>query len=94
LVPQCKWLAQTPRLIAHISKTGGCHENRKDHFGWHCGPHYHQLGGLGPTSALRERLPKLTASIAPSQFKKAVPSERIPAALPKSSKHKTEFSAA
>jgi hypothetical protein len=20
-------------------------------YGWHCGPHHHQLGGFGPTSA-------------------------------------------
>jgi hypothetical protein len=66
------------------------HSAVKDHFGWHCGPHYHQLGRLEPNKPLRERLPKLTA-IAPSQFKKAVPSERIPAVLPMSSKHKTAY---
>jgi Copper binding periplasmic protein CusF len=38
-------------------------------YGWHCGPHHHQLGGFGPTSAYWERLPELTGSIAPSRFK-------------------------
>jgi hypothetical protein len=35
----------------------------EDHFGWYCGPDYHQLGGFCPTSGLREQLPKLTGSI-------------------------------
>src|SRR5438270_6716115 len=39
------------RLIAHMSKPGDRHENRNDHFGWYCGPHHHQFGGFGPTSA-------------------------------------------
>jgi hypothetical protein len=37
--------------LRRVQKPGDCHENRKDHFGWYCGRHHHQLGGFGPTSA-------------------------------------------
>jgi len=32
-----------------LQKPGDCHEKRKDHSGWYCGPHHHRLGGSGPT---------------------------------------------
>ena len=37
--------------LSIFSIPGDCHENRKDHFSWYCGPHHHQLGGFCSTTA-------------------------------------------
>ena len=90
-LPSCVPPNPTAAHRAYFKIPGDYHDNRKDHSGWYCDLHHHQLGGFGPRSAYGKRLPKLTGSIAPSRFnrRKAVPLERIPAALPESSKHKT-----
>jgi hypothetical protein len=62
---------RAPRDLSRIfHKPGDCHENRKDHYVWLAlRPSPSSARRLWPNKRLRERLPKLTGSIAPSRFK-------------------------